>query len=229
MIALKNVLVPTDFSETSDCALRYGKALADAFGATLHVVHIVEEPYGQPWAVEAYGFSLAALQDEWIQGRPGPPGRQPHRGRNREDEGGDDDGAWASGDGGPPLREGQRHRPDCHGHPRPRPARPRRPGQRRRTRRPQGSVPGPHGSGPGTRLRRIASGAECLASPSRSACASRGGHREYGRAIDVARCSRSMRRISISSGVGGGVRSSYNWRASALGMCVSASARTVTS
>jgi nucleotide-binding universal stress UspA family protein len=67
MIALKHVLVPTDFSETSDSALRYGKALAGAFGATLHVVHIVEEPYGQPWAVEAYGFSLATLQDEWIK------------------------------------------------------------------------------------------------------------------------------------------------------------------
>ena len=67
MIALKQVLVPTDFSETSDSALRYGKALAGAFGATLHVVHIVEQPYGQPWAVEAYGFSLATLQDEWIK------------------------------------------------------------------------------------------------------------------------------------------------------------------
>jgi nucleotide-binding universal stress UspA family protein len=67
MIALKHVLVPTDFSETSDSALRYGKALAGAFGATLHVVHVVEEPYGQPWAVEAYGFSLAALQEEWIK------------------------------------------------------------------------------------------------------------------------------------------------------------------
>jgi nucleotide-binding universal stress UspA family protein len=67
MIALKNVLVPTDFSEPSDTALRYGKALASAFGARLHVVHVIEEPYGQPWAVEAYGFSLAALQDEWIR------------------------------------------------------------------------------------------------------------------------------------------------------------------
>lgn len=67
MIALKHVLVPTDFSETSDVALKYGKAFAAAFGATLHVVHVIEEPYGQPWAVEAYGFSLAALQDEWIK------------------------------------------------------------------------------------------------------------------------------------------------------------------
>lgn len=67
MIALKNVLVPTDFSDASDTAMRYGKALATAFGATLHVVHVIEEPYGQPWAVEAYGFSLAALQDEWVK------------------------------------------------------------------------------------------------------------------------------------------------------------------
>jgi nucleotide-binding universal stress UspA family protein len=67
MIVLKNVLVPTDFSDTSEVALKYGKALAGAFGATLHVVHVIEEPYGQPWAVEAYGFSLAALQDEWIK------------------------------------------------------------------------------------------------------------------------------------------------------------------
>lgn len=67
MIALKNILVPTDFSEASDSALRYGKALAQAFGAAIHVVHVVEEPYGQPWAVEAYGFSLASLQEEWIK------------------------------------------------------------------------------------------------------------------------------------------------------------------
>ena len=47
--------------------MRYARAFAKAFGATLHIIHVVEEPYGQPWAVEAYGFSLAALQDEWIK------------------------------------------------------------------------------------------------------------------------------------------------------------------
>jgi nucleotide-binding universal stress UspA family protein len=67
MIALKTVLVPTDFSETSDVALRYGKALANAFDASLHVLHVVQEPFAQPWAVEAYGFSLAALQEEWVK------------------------------------------------------------------------------------------------------------------------------------------------------------------
>lgn len=67
MIALKTVLVPTDFSETSTVALRYGKVLADAFGASLHVLHVVQEPFAQPWAVEAYGFSLASLQEEWLR------------------------------------------------------------------------------------------------------------------------------------------------------------------
>jgi nucleotide-binding universal stress UspA family protein len=67
MITLKTVLVPVDFSETSDVALRYGKALAKAFGASLHLLHVVQEPYSQPWAVEAYGFSLATLQEDWIK------------------------------------------------------------------------------------------------------------------------------------------------------------------
>jgi nucleotide-binding universal stress UspA family protein len=67
MIALKTVLVATDFSETSGVALRYAKALAQAFGAALHVLHVVQEPFAQPWAVEAYGFSLATLQDEWVR------------------------------------------------------------------------------------------------------------------------------------------------------------------
>jgi nucleotide-binding universal stress UspA family protein len=67
MIALTHVLVPTDFSDASEAALKYGKAFAGAFGASLHIVHVIEEPYGQPWAVEAYGFSLASLQDEWIK------------------------------------------------------------------------------------------------------------------------------------------------------------------
>ncbi|MGH9202002.1 MAG: universal stress protein [Vicinamibacterales bacterium] len=67
MISLKKVLVPVDFSDTSDVALRYGKALAGAFGATLNVIHVVQEPYAQPWAVEAYGFSMATLQEDWIK------------------------------------------------------------------------------------------------------------------------------------------------------------------
>ena len=42
MIALKHILVPTDFSETSEAALRYGVALAHAFKAQLHLLHVAE-------------------------------------------------------------------------------------------------------------------------------------------------------------------------------------------
>ena len=43
MIALKNILVATDYSEPSVVALDYGRNLARAYGATLHVLHVVED------------------------------------------------------------------------------------------------------------------------------------------------------------------------------------------
>ncbi len=42
MIALRNILVATDFGEAADAALLYGRTLARAFGATLHVLHVTE-------------------------------------------------------------------------------------------------------------------------------------------------------------------------------------------
>ena len=40
MIALKRILVPHDFSETSSEAVRYGIALARTFGARLYFLHV---------------------------------------------------------------------------------------------------------------------------------------------------------------------------------------------
>ena len=45
MIAMKNVMVATDFGEAADAALRYGRELAGRLGATLHLVHVVETSY----------------------------------------------------------------------------------------------------------------------------------------------------------------------------------------
>jgi nucleotide-binding universal stress UspA family protein len=42
MLAIKNILVATDFSACSEIALTYGRALAHQFGARLHVLHAVE-------------------------------------------------------------------------------------------------------------------------------------------------------------------------------------------
>jgi nucleotide-binding universal stress UspA family protein len=43
MITLKSILVPHDFSETSDAALKYAVALAETFGAKLHLLHVGEK------------------------------------------------------------------------------------------------------------------------------------------------------------------------------------------
>ena len=42
MIKLDTILVATDFSECSEAALEYGRALARHFGATVHLIHVVE-------------------------------------------------------------------------------------------------------------------------------------------------------------------------------------------
>ena len=43
MVAIKNILVATDFSEPSGVALAYGRDLARNYNARLHVVHVVED------------------------------------------------------------------------------------------------------------------------------------------------------------------------------------------
>jgi len=49
------ILVPTDFSEPSDAALEYARALADKFGATLHLLHVIEPGYATgTFSNEAY-------------------------------------------------------------------------------------------------------------------------------------------------------------------------------
>ena len=61
MIRLKTVLVATDFGESSEAALTYGRDLARAFDATLHVLHIVQNVY-TVWGTEAYISVLPDLQ-----------------------------------------------------------------------------------------------------------------------------------------------------------------------
>jgi nucleotide-binding universal stress UspA family protein len=65
MISLKQIVVPTDFSDCSDRALTYGRELAKAFGASLHLLHVVHDPYSQPWAAEAFPTPLGDLLEQW--------------------------------------------------------------------------------------------------------------------------------------------------------------------
>jgi nucleotide-binding universal stress UspA family protein len=50
MIDLKQVLVAVDFDEMSNVALTYARSLARAFGARLHVLHVMENPFLRPMA-----------------------------------------------------------------------------------------------------------------------------------------------------------------------------------
>jgi universal stress protein A len=64
MFTLKSVLVPTDFSDASGSALTCGKAMAGAFGASLHLVHVMEDLLAHAWAAEVYVASMPQLRDE---------------------------------------------------------------------------------------------------------------------------------------------------------------------
>ena len=45
MTRFTRILVPTDFSATADLALTQARDLAEAFGASLHLLHVFEDPY----------------------------------------------------------------------------------------------------------------------------------------------------------------------------------------
>ena len=64
MIALKNILVATDFGEPSAAALRYGDELARRFQASLHVLHVVDDLAAHPSTVPGLPVDIGPLQTE---------------------------------------------------------------------------------------------------------------------------------------------------------------------
>jgi nucleotide-binding universal stress UspA family protein len=64
MIAVKNILVATDFGEAADSALAYGRELATRFDGTLHVLNVVENLFAGPFAAEAYSVLVPEMQKE---------------------------------------------------------------------------------------------------------------------------------------------------------------------
>lgn len=74
MIDIKNILIPTDFSETSQAATQYAVELAKKFGAQLHLLHVIEDPvvympmfesYALPPKEDFENFAKTRL-DNWI-------------------------------------------------------------------------------------------------------------------------------------------------------------------
>jgi universal stress protein A len=62
---IQSILVPVDFSDHSEAALRYATLLAESFGATLTLVHSVE-PYVYPEDLSA-GFTLEEIDARWVR------------------------------------------------------------------------------------------------------------------------------------------------------------------
>jgi nucleotide-binding universal stress UspA family protein len=69
MARIRRILVPTDFSTTSDAALDYARDVAERFGATLHLLHVLQDPFvNGPLVSEAYvsetpGVRTTILED----------------------------------------------------------------------------------------------------------------------------------------------------------------------
>jgi len=63
MMALKSILVATDFGEAAGAALAYGRELARTFGATLHVLHVADDVYVRLGG-DAYVAVLPDLQKD---------------------------------------------------------------------------------------------------------------------------------------------------------------------
>jgi nucleotide-binding universal stress UspA family protein len=64
MIALKKILVATDFSEPSDAALAYGRELARTFGASLTVLHVVDNILTRTYGVDGVVLADPQFQRE---------------------------------------------------------------------------------------------------------------------------------------------------------------------
>lgn len=63
MAVIERILVPTDFSDTAAVAMTYATELANRLGATLHVIHVIEDvpPTGGTKAGELHTSPPATL------------------------------------------------------------------------------------------------------------------------------------------------------------------------
>lgn len=61
MAGVRHILVALDLGEASKQALEHARTLAASFGASLHLLCVVQDPFSLPWAPEAPGEALSTL------------------------------------------------------------------------------------------------------------------------------------------------------------------------
>jgi nucleotide-binding universal stress UspA family protein len=68
MTRITRILVPTDFSPTADAALDYAFVLAERFGASVELLHVLDDPFvTDGMAAEAYISEAPALRTAMLQ------------------------------------------------------------------------------------------------------------------------------------------------------------------
>jgi len=68
MTRITRILVPTDFSATADAALDYAYVMAERFGASLELLHVLDDPFVvDGMAAEAYVSEAPALRTAMLQ------------------------------------------------------------------------------------------------------------------------------------------------------------------
>ena len=63
-MTLKNVLVAMDFGDAAMNALAYGRELARRFGATLHVIHVVDDVGARLVTSSGLPYDVTRLQSD---------------------------------------------------------------------------------------------------------------------------------------------------------------------
>jgi universal stress protein A len=69
MTRITSILVPTDFSDTADAALDYAFVIAARFGAAVHLLHVIDDPFvagglgAEAYIAEAPVLRSALLND----------------------------------------------------------------------------------------------------------------------------------------------------------------------
>ena len=67
MTRITRILVPTDFSATADAALEYAYVLAERFGASIELLHVLDDPFvADGMAAEAYISEAPALRSAML-------------------------------------------------------------------------------------------------------------------------------------------------------------------
>ena len=63
------ILVPTDFSAPSNAALALAKRIAATSGASLHLLHVLEDPFAAAaYTAEVYVPPPTGLRESWLEG-----------------------------------------------------------------------------------------------------------------------------------------------------------------